>query len=73
MIRHRSDYDVFVDYVEKNSPIDITVEGRITIVYGGDGAEGGGGDEGSGSESGFNFSIPLLLMTIIFCMDSALM
>ena len=73
MIRHRSDYDVFVDYVEKNSPIDITVEGRITIVYGGDSAEGGGGDEGSGSESGFNFSIPLLLMTIIFCMHGALM
>jgi len=70
---NRSDYDVFVDYVEKNSPIDITVEGRITIVYGGDSAEGGGGDEGSGSESGFNFSIPLLLMTIIFCMDGALM
>ena len=78
-IRRRSDYDVFVDYIEHNSPIDITVEGRITIVYGGDSAEtttaaaGGGGDEGSGSESGFKFSVSLLLMTIIFCLDGALM
>ena len=63
---NRSDYDVFVDYVEKNNPIDITVEGRITIVYGGDSGETttspGGGDSGSDR---LKFSC-LLLMTTIF-------
>ena len=58
---HRSDYDVFVDYVENNSPIDIEVEGRVVIVYGGD----SGGDSGSGSGPGLKIS-SLLLMTIIF-------
>ena len=68
---HRSDYDVFVHYVEKNDPIDITVEGRITIVYGGDSGEtttstsDGGSGPGSGSESRFRFS-SLLLMSTIF-------
>ena len=57
---HRSDYDVFVDYVENNSPIDIEVEGRVVIVYGGD-----SGDSGSGSGPGLKIS-SLLLMTIIF-------
>lgn len=67
-MHHRSDYDVFVDYVEKNNPINITVEGRITIVYGGDSGETTtsptDGDSGSGSESTLKFSSPLL-MTII--------
>ena len=58
---HRSDYDVFVDYVENNSPIDIEVEGRVVIVYGGD----SGVDSGSGSGPGLKIS-SLLLMTIIF-------
>ena len=69
----RSDYDVFVDYVEKNDPIDITVEGRITIVYGGDSGEtttsttsDGGSGSGSGSESSFRFSNSLLLIITIF-------
>ena len=66
-MHHRSDYEVFVDYVENNSPIDITVEGRITIVYGGDSGEtttsATDGDSGSGSESTLKFS-SLLLMTI---------
>ena len=70
-MHHRSDYDVFVDYVEKNNPINITVEGRITIVYGGDSGEtttsssDGGSGSGSGSESRFRFS-SLLLMSTIF-------
>ena len=67
---YRSDYDVFVDYVEKNDPIDITVEGRITIVYGGDSGEtttstsDGESGSGSGSGSSFRFSSLLLIFTI---------
>ena len=67
---YRSDYDVFVDYVEKNDPIDITVEGRITIVYGGDSGEtttstsDGESGSGSGSGSSFRFSSLFLIITI---------
>ena len=63
---HRSDYDVFVDYVENNNPINITVEGRIAIVYGGD-----GGDSGSGSGPGIE-NQQSFIYDDYFCLEGAL-